>query len=163
MPLFWILLLAAGFAMVMAAVGMDAPQPPGDENIRISRQAERSARPGPEAWFTGHVEVEMLFDAQAPSRISGARVTFQPGARTAWHSHPLGQVLLVTEGIGWVQEWGGPVREIRPGDVVRIARGAKHWHGATPGSPMTHIAIQESLDGCAAGWLEKVSAEQYRR
>ncbi len=163
MQILTMVFLIGGLAVALALAGSRAAQPPQPENIRVTSLNERTARPGAESWFTGRVDVEMLFDAQAPSRVSGARVTFQPGARTAWHSHPLGQVLLVTEGIGWVQEWGGPVREIRPGDVVRIAPGVKHWHGATPGWPMTHIAIQESLDGRAADWMEKVSGEQYRR
>jgi 4-carboxymuconolactone decarboxylase len=103
----------------------------------------------------------MLFGAEAPARASCGRVTFQPGARTAWHTHPLGQTLIVTDGVGRVQEWGGPVREIRAGDVVRIAPGVKHWHGAAPDSAMTHLAIQEALDGRTVDWMEKVSDEQY--
>ncbi len=109
------------------------------------------------------MRVDPLFDAHAPARASGARVTFEPGARTAWHSHPLGQTLIVTAGCGWMQRWGGPVEEIRPGDVVWIPAGEKHWHGAAPTTALTHIAIQEQRDGKAADWMEKVSDEQYSK
>jgi quercetin dioxygenase-like cupin family protein len=112
--------------------------------------------------FTGSVRVQSLFDAKAPARSSGGEVTFQPGARSAWHTHPLGQVLIVTDGIGWIQQWGGPVQVIHKGDVVWIPAGVKHWHGATPTSSMTHIALQEQLNGTAVNWLEKVTDEQYR-
>jgi quercetin dioxygenase-like cupin family protein len=112
--------------------------------------------------FTGSVRVQSLFDAQVPARSSGGQVTFQPGARSAWHTHPLGQILIVTDGVGWVQQWGGPVQVIRKGDVVWIPAGVKHWHGATPTTTMTHIAFQEQLDNRAVDWLEKVTDEQYR-
>jgi len=112
--------------------------------------------------FTGSVRVQSLFDGKEPSRSSGGEVTFQPGARSAWHTHPLGQILIVTDGVGWVQQWGGPVQVIRKGDVVWIPAGVKHWHGATPTTTMTHIAFQEQLDGRAVDWLEKVTDEQYR-
>ena len=112
--------------------------------------------------FTGSVRVQQLFDAKAPARSTGGVVTFQPGARSAWHTHPLGQVLIVTDGVGWIQQWGGPVQVIRKGDVVWIPPGVKHWHGATPTTAMTHIAIQEQLDGVAVTWLEQVTDEQYR-
>ena len=118
---------------------------------------------GPADWFTGRVRIDPLFAAVEPSCCSGASVSFEPGARSAWHTHPLGQVLIVTAGCGYVQSWGGPVRRIRPGDVVRCPPGEKHWHGAAPGTAMTHIAIQEALDGKAVDWLEKVSDEQYRQ
>ena len=112
-------------------------------------------------WFC--VRIDPLFKANDPSRTSGASVTFEPGARTAWHTHPLGQTLIVTAGCGWVQQWGGQIEEIRQGDVVRIPPGQKHWHGATATTGMTHIAIQEQLDGKAVEWMEKVRDEQYRR
>jgi quercetin dioxygenase-like cupin family protein len=130
--------------------------------MKISNGADRATFPGPEAWFTGDVSVEMLFTAEEPGRTSSGRVTFQPGARTAWHAHPYGQALIVTEGRGLAQQWGDPVQEIEPGDVVRFPAGEKHWHGAAPDSAMTHIAIQEAQDGTEAEWMEKVSDEQYR-
>ena len=116
----------------------------------------------PADWFTGTVRIDPLFQANAPARASAASVTFEPGARTAWHTHPLGQTLLVTAGCGWAQREGGPIEEIRPGDVVRFPPGEKHWHGAAPTTAMTHIAIQEQLDGKVVDWMEKVSDEQYR-
>ena len=112
--------------------------------------------------FTGSVRVQSLFDAHKPARSTGGLVTFQPGARSAWHTHPLGQTLIVTDGVGWVQQWGGPVQVIRKGDVVWIPAGVKHWHGATPTTTLTHLAFQEQLDGRAVDWLEKVTDEQYR-
>ena len=118
---------------------------------------------GPADYFTGQVRIDGRFATTAPARTGGATVTFEPGARTAWHTHPLGQTLIVTAGLGWVQRDGGRVEEIRPGDVVWFEPGEKHWHGATPTNAMTHIAIQERLDGKAVDWLEKVSDEQYRR
>jgi quercetin dioxygenase-like cupin family protein len=108
------------------------------------------------------VRVDPLFAAVEPSRVSGGHVTFEPGARSAWHTHPAGQILIVTSGLGWVQEWGGPKQEIRPGDVVRIAPGVKHWHGASATTGMTHIAIQEAVDGKNVDWMEQVSDEQYQ-
>jgi quercetin dioxygenase-like cupin family protein len=117
----------------------------------------------PDEYFTGSVRIDQLFQASAPSRMSGGSVTFDPGARTLWHAHPLGQILIVTAGLGWVQQWGGAVQEIRPGDVVRIPPGQKHWHGATASTGMTHIAIQEHLEGRSTEWMEPVSDEQYRR
>ena len=118
---------------------------------------------GPADWFTGTVRVDPLFQANAPARAAGASVTFEPGARTAWHTHPLGQTLIVTAGCGWAQREGGSIEEIRPGDVISFPPGEKHWHGAAPSTAMTHIAIQESLDGKVVDWLEKVSDEQYRK
>lgn len=129
----------------------------------IKRAGFEPSVQGPQEYFTGTVRVDHLFQAKEPARASGANVTFEPGARTAWHSHPLGQTLVVTAGFGLVQRWGGPIEEIRPGDVVSIAPGEKHWHGATATTAMTHIAIQEQLDGKAAEWQEKVSDEQYKR
>ncbi|HVJ69349.1 MAG TPA: cupin domain-containing protein [Caulifigura sp.] len=118
---------------------------------------------GPADWFTGSVRIDRLFQGQSPARAAGASVTFEPGARTAWHTHPLGQTLIVTAGFGWAQRDGGPVEEIRPGDVVWFAPGEKHWHGASPTTSVTHIAIQESLDGKVVEWMEHVADEQYRR
>jgi quercetin dioxygenase-like cupin family protein len=132
-------------------------------DIDIKRNGTRPSQKGPEDWFTGAVRIDPLFTAAEPARVGGAQVTFEPGARTAWHTHPLGQTLIVTSGLGWVQREGGPVEEIRPGDVVWFPPGLKHWHGASPTTAMTHIAIQESLDGKAVDWLEKVSDQQYRK
>ncbi|MDE2253390.1 MAG: cupin domain-containing protein [Betaproteobacteria bacterium] len=129
--------------------------------MEIQRNGSRASAQGPAEWFTGRVRVDMLFDPQPPARASGASVTFEPGARTAWHSHPLGQTLIVTAGCGRVQRWGGPVEDIRPGDVVRIAPGEKHWHGAAPTTAMTHIAVQEQHDGKSADWMEGVDEAQY--
>jgi quercetin dioxygenase-like cupin family protein len=129
----------------------------------IKRGDSRSSSEGPTDWFTGKVRVEPLFQASAPGRVQGASVTFEPGARSAWHTHPLGQALIVTAGRGFVQSWGGPVEEIHVGDVVLCPPGEKHWHGATPTSAMTHIAIQEALDGKVVTWMEKVSDERDRR
>ena len=130
--------------------------------MKITRVGTRPSEKGPEDWFTGTVWIDYLFQAIEPARASGAQVTFEPGARTAWHTHPLGQTLIVASGCGWAQREGGPIEEIRPGDVVWFSPGEKHWHGATATTAMTHIAIQESLDGKPVDWLEKVSDEQYR-
>src|SRR5262245_1258165 len=113
----------------------------------IERSGSQASGERPADWFTGMVRIDPLFEAPDPGRVSGASVTFEPGARTAWHTHPLGQALIVTAGCGWAQRWGGPIEEIRPGDVVWFPPGEKHWHGATPTTTMTHIAIQEKLDG----------------
>ncbi|QDT73984.1 (R)-mandelonitrile lyase [Lacipirellula limnantheis] len=129
----------------------------------IHRSGSRTSREGPAEWFTGVVRLDPLVDAAAPARVAAASVTFAPGARTAWHTHPLGQTLIVTAGCGWAQRWGGPIEEILPGDVVWFPPGEKHWHGATPTTSMTHLAIQEKLDGQAVDWLEHVSDGQYRR
>ena len=131
--------------------------------MEIKRSGSRSSSEGPAESFTGRVRLERLFQASAPGRAQGASVTFEPGARTAWHTHPLGQTLIVTAGRGFVQSWGDPVEEIRPGDVVSSPPGEKHWHGATPDSGLTHIAIQEVLDGKAVIWMEKVNDELYRK
>jgi 4-carboxymuconolactone decarboxylase len=133
----------------------------GQEMIRITRSNSQPASAGQVDNFTGSVRVEDFFQAEAPARTSGARVTFEPGARTAWHTHPLGQTLIVTAGTGRVQPWGDPVDEIRQGDVVWVPPGQKHWHGAAPNSSMTHFAIAEHLDGKAVEWMEKVSDGQY--
>jgi quercetin dioxygenase-like cupin family protein len=129
----------------------------------ITRSGSQPSRHGPAEYFTGAVRVDPLFQAPEPARASGASVTFEPGARTAWHTHPLGQTLIVTSGLGWVQRDGGPIEEIRPGDVVWIPPGEKHWHGATPTTAMTHIAIQEALNGKVVDWMGKVSDAQYRK
>jgi quercetin dioxygenase-like cupin family protein len=128
----------------------------------IRRNAARDVRKGPADYFTGAVEISPLVEATDPARVVAASVTFAPGARTAWHTHPLGQTLVVAAGAGLAQREGGPIEEIRPGDVVWFAPGEKHWHGATATSSMTHIAIQERLDGQTVAWLEHVSDEQYR-
>jgi len=131
--------------------------------MEIKRAGSQPSVAGPSEWFSGTVRIDPLFNPPAPARAFGASVTFEPGARTAWHTHPLGQTLIVTAGCGWAQRWEGPVEEIRPGDVVWFSPGEKHWHGATPTTAMTHTAIQEQLDGKAVDWMEKVSDEQYRR
>lgn len=129
--------------------------------MEIKRIGSQPSGKGPSEYFTGTVRIDPLFGATALARAAGATVTFEPGARTAWHTHPLGQTLIVTAGSGWVQRWGGPVEEIRPGDVVWFPPGEKHWHGASPTTAMTHIAIHEHLDGKAVDWMEKVSDDQY--
>ncbi|WP_300256949.1 cupin domain-containing protein [Bradyrhizobium sp.] len=131
--------------------------------LDIKRNGSRASQRGPDGWFTGMVRIDPLFQAPDPARAGGALVTFEPGARTAWHTHPLGQTLIVTAGLGWVQREGGTIEEVRPGDVVWFPPGLKHWHGAAPTTAMTHIAIQESLGGKAVDWMEKVSDEQYRK
>ncbi|HVT90401.1 MAG TPA: cupin domain-containing protein [Tepidisphaeraceae bacterium] len=130
--------------------------------MEIKRNGSRPSGKGPADWFTGVVRIDPLLDAPAPARVAGASVTFEPGARTAWHTHPLGQTLIVICGCGWAQRWDGPKEEIHPGDVIWFAPGEKHWHGATATTAMTHIAIQEKLDGKAVDWLEKVSDEHYQ-
>lgn len=135
--------------------------PANAPTITIARAGALTPQPGPADRFTGTPQVTPLFGAQAPSHVSGGSVTFPAGARSAWHSHPLGQVLVITAGTGWIQSWGGPIQEMRQGDVVRIPPNVKHWHGATPTASVTHIAIQEELDGKNTDWLEKVSDEQY--
>jgi quercetin dioxygenase-like cupin family protein len=129
--------------------------------MEINRNGARPSGKGPAEYFTGAVRVDPLFKTPAPARGFGASVTFEAGARTAWHTHPLGQTLIVTAGLGWAQRWGGPKEEIRPGDVVWFPPGEKHWHGAAATTAMTHIAIVEELDGKSAEWLEHVSDEQY--
>ncbi len=131
--------------------------------MEIKRAGSQQPKPGPADWFTGAVRIEPLFQAGAPARAAGASVTFEPGARTAWHTHPLGQTLIVTAGLGRTQRWGGPIEEIRPGDVVWFPPGEKHWHGAAPTTALIHLAIHEILDGKAVNWLEQVTDEQYGR
>ena len=128
----------------------------------IKRAGSQASGQGPKDWFTGQVRIDPLFQANDPARVAGACVTFEPGARTAWHTHPLGQTLIVTTGLGRAQRLGGPIEEIRPGDVVWFPPGEKHWHGASPTAAMTHIAIQERLDGKAVEWMEHVTDEQYQ-
>ena len=130
--------------------------------MEIKRTGSQPSNKGPADWFTGTVRVDPLFQANAPARASGASVTFEPGARTAWHTHPLGQTLIVIAGCGRAQSWGGPIEEIRAGDMVLIAPNEKHWHGAAPTTAMTHIAVQEALDGEVVDWMEKVSDEEYQ-
>ncbi len=134
-----------------------------DMHMDIKRAGSLPSRKGTADWFTGTVRIDPLFEAKDPSRAQGIWVTFEPGARTRWHTHPLGQNLIVTGGCGWAQRWGGPVEEIRPGDVVWIPPGEKHWHGAAATTAMTHIAVYEQLDGTSADWMEPVSDEHYRR
>jgi quercetin dioxygenase-like cupin family protein len=129
----------------------------------IRRSGSQPSGKGPAEWFTGTVRIDPLFEASNPARAVGASVTFEPGARTAWHTHPLGQTLIVTAGAGLAQRWEGPVEEIRPGDVIWFPPGEKHWHGASATTAMTHIALQEQLDDKAVDWMEKVSDQQYRQ
>lgn len=131
--------------------------------MEIKRSGSQPSGKGPEAYFSGTVRIDPLHSAPDPARVAMALVTFEPGARTAWHTHPLGQTLIVTAGCGWTQREGGPVEEIRPGDVVWFPPGEKHWHGAAATTAMSHIAIQEKLDGATVTWLEKVSDAEYRR
>ena len=130
--------------------------------MQIKRAGSQPSNKGPADWFTGTVRIDPLIQATPPARVASASVTFEPGARTAWHTHPLGQTLIVTAGCGWAQREGGPIEEIRPGDVVWFSPGEKHWHGAAPTTAMTHIAVQEQLDGKAVEWLEHVSDAQYQ-
>jgi len=131
--------------------------------MNIQRVGSQPSNVGPVDWFTGSVRIDSPFKGTEPARVTGAIVSFEPGARTAWHTHPLGQTLIITAGCGWVQRWGGLVEEIHRGDVVWFPPGEKHWHGAAPTTAMAHVAIQEQLDGKAVDWMEKVSDEQYRR
>jgi quercetin dioxygenase-like cupin family protein len=129
--------------------------------MKIVRAGSLASAKGPPEYFTGTVRIDAPFSGEDPARVGGATVTFEPGARTAWHTHPLGQTLIVVSGLGWVQREGGAIEEIRPGDIVWFAPGEKHWHGATPNTAMTHIAIAEKLNGSPVDWLEKVTDEQY--
>ncbi len=156
-----ILVTMLSILSVSEAKTMNSRQADQDSReISIARSGSRTSNQGPAEYFTGSVRIDTLFKAHEPSRMTGGRVTFEPGARTAWHSHPYGQILIVTEGTGLIQRWGGPIEEFRQGDVVWIPPGLKHWHGAAPNTAMTHIAIQEQLDGKTAAWMEKVSDEQ---
>jgi quercetin dioxygenase-like cupin family protein len=132
-------------------------------DMEIKRIGSEPSRKAPAEYFTGTVRIDPLFQAPEPARASAGSVTFEPGARTAWHTHPLGQTLIIVSGFGWVQREGGSIEEVRPGDVVWFPPGLKHWHGASPTTAMTHIAIQETLNGKNVDWLEKVSDEQYRK
>ena len=131
--------------------------------MEITKVGSQPSGKGPGDWFTGEVRVDPLFQPNESRRAAAAIVTFEPGARTAWHTHPLGQTLIVTSGCGWAQREGGPIEEIHPGDVVWFSANEKHWHGATPTTAMTHIAIQENLNGKIVEWMEKVSEDQYRK
>jgi quercetin dioxygenase-like cupin family protein len=139
-----------------------ARRTPNNPTMEIKRNGSQPSAAGPAGWFTGTVRIDSPFKGSEPARVAGAIVTFEPGARTAWHTHPLGQTLIVTAGCGRAQREGGPIEEIRPGDIVWFPPGEKHWHGAAPTTALTHIAIQESLDGKAVDWLEKVSDQQYQ-
>jgi len=161
---------AAAIAFALAApVGaqggpeakVQASRPSPLQSMKFTGHGTQASIRGPAQNFTGSVRVDPLFGANAPSRTTGAYVTFEPGARSAWHSHPLGQTLVVTAGVGRVQSWGGPVQELRPGDVVWTPPNVKHWHGAAPTTAMTHMAISEQQEGGAVTWMEKVSDEQY--
>lgn len=168
-PIASMLVLLAPFAFAPAPGEPAQAQPTGaatterTATVTITRAGSQPSTRGPAEYFTGAVRVDPLFQPKDPSRVAGASVTFEPGARTAWHTHPLGQTLLVTAGVGWVQIEGGRIEEIRPGDVVWFPPGVRHWHGATPTTGMTHTAIQEALDGKVVDWLEHVTDEQYRR
>lgn len=131
--------------------------------MEIIKNGEQPSVKPPEAWFTGDVRLDPLFSKRASTKAAGALVTFEPGARTAWHTHPAGQTLIITSGLGWVQKEGGPVEEVGPGDVVWFAPGEKHWHGASPNKSMSHIAIQEEVNGEVVNWMEKVSDAQYAK
>jgi quercetin dioxygenase-like cupin family protein len=155
-------LAAAGPGPAGAQEKLTVPAKRGKSTMEIKRNCSQPSGKGSADYFTGAVRVDPLLQAPDPARARGASVTFEPGARTAWHTHPLGQTLIVTFGVGWAQAWGALVEEIRPGDVIWFAPGEKHWHGATPTTAMTHIAIQEALDGKVVDWMEQVSEEQYR-
>jgi quercetin dioxygenase-like cupin family protein len=164
------MLAATGSLAALATAGPAAAETPPlavptkqrNGTMEIKRSGSQASRKGPADYFTGAVRVDPLFQAPDPARVTGASVTFEPGARTAWHTHPIGQNLIVTSGCGWVQREGGAIEDIRPGDVVWFPPGEKHWHGATPTTAMTHIAIQEAPNGKNVDWMEKVSDEQYR-
>jgi quercetin dioxygenase-like cupin family protein len=160
-------LTAAGIALAVPAIGRARAGAHSSRtkeiNMDITRVGSQPSARGPADWFTGAVRIDPLFQPRPPARAAGASVTFEPGARTAWHTHPLGQTLIITAGCGWVRREGGPVEEVHPGDVVWFPPGEKHWHGATPTTAMTHIAIQEQLDGKVVDWLEHVSDDHYRR
>jgi quercetin dioxygenase-like cupin family protein len=161
-------MIAATGGIAGLAAGTAAAQTPtattqgNDQTMKITRSGSNASRKAPAEYFSGAVRVDMLFQPTDPARASGGHVTFEPGARTAWHTHPLGQTLIITSGLGWVQREGGPIEEVRPGDVVWFPPGLKHWHGATPTTAMTHIAITEVLNGKNADWMEKVTDDQYR-
>ncbi|RYG47727.1 cupin domain-containing protein [bacterium] len=158
-----IALASAVLSTVASALTVAAQENLSKEGVSISPSASRTAQPGPEQNFTGKVDVKPLFEAKAPGRTGGSHVTFPPGARTAWHTHPLGQTLVVTDGTGWVGQWGGETQTFRKGDVAWIPANVKHWHGATATTAMSHIAIYENLNGSPVEWMEKVTDEQYRK
>lgn len=154
----------AAALLLAAPLGAARAEPAGHPaGIDIARAGSQPSVRGAAELFTGAVRVDPLFPATAPSRMSGGSVTFEPGARSAWHTHPAGQVLVVTAGLGWVQSEGGSLQEMRPGDVVRIPPGLRHWHGATATTGVTHLALQEAVDGAAVTWMEQVPDAQYRR
>jgi quercetin dioxygenase-like cupin family protein len=157
--------LVGGAAAALGAPRAIASEQPREigMDIDIRRNGSRPSQKGNPDWFTGSVRVDPLFQTPEPGRAGAGQVTFEPGARTAWHTHPLGQTLIITAGLGWVQRDGGPIEDVRPGDVVWFPPGLKHWHGASPTTAMTHIAVQESVGGKNVDWLEKVSDEQYRK
>jgi quercetin dioxygenase-like cupin family protein len=157
-----LLLTALSFSLLGSATSpsQDTTQG-GTKTLTIIRAGSQPSQKGPADWFTGSVRIDPLFNPQAPSDLASAHVTFEPGARTAWHTHPRGQTLIVTSGAGRVQTWGGKIEEIRPGDVVRIPAGTKHWHGAAPTTGMSHIALQEQRGGKVVEWMEKVTNAQY--
>lgn len=152
---------ALAFTALLGAQSHDPSTQRLELTMEIKRNGSRPSTKGPADWFTGTVRIDPLFQTSDPARVAGASVTFEPGARTAWHTHPLGQTLIVTAGLGWAQREGGAVEEIGPGDVVWFPPGLKHWHGATATTAMTHIAIQEQLNGKTVDWLEKVDEDQY--
>ena len=163
-----LLRLVGGVALLVGYRPAFAQQPmqPSTERrteMKIERNGSRPSTKGPQDYFSGSVRVEPVFQVGDPMRLNAGSVTFEPGARTAWHTHPLGQTLIITAGLGWVQTEGGPIEEVRPGDVVWFPPGEKHWHGATPTTAMTHIAVQESLNGKNVDWMEKVSDKQYSK
>lgn len=148
-------------AVALTVAASDAGAEDRSETMEITRKADQETVEGPEEYFTGKATIRAMFSRKGPSRVTGAIVSFEPGARTAWHSHPLGQTLIVTDGIGWTQVEGGPIHEFYEGDILWCPKDQKHWHGATPHSAMTHIAIQEALDGKNVTWMEKVTDEEY--
>jgi quercetin dioxygenase-like cupin family protein len=156
-----ILAATGSFAALAVEAGPLSAHDRKEATMKITRSNSQPSRKGPADYFTGTVRIDSPFQGSAPARVGGAFVTFEPGARTAWHAHPLGQTLIVTMGCGWVQVEGGPKEEILPGDVVWFPPGVKHWHGATASQGMTHIAIVEALDGKTVDWMEKVSDEEY--
>ncbi len=152
-------LASFGAAALMPIVANAASKE--QSSMRITRSGESPSQKGPAEYFTGQVRIDSRFSTTAPARTGGGTVTFEPGARTAWHTHPLGQTLLITSGVGWVQIEAGPKEEVRPGDIVWFPPGVKHWHGATAATAMSHIAIAEALDGKSVDWMEKVTDAQY--
>jgi quercetin dioxygenase-like cupin family protein len=153
----------AACATLSGSARAQVPTQQGSNAMRITRGNSQASRKGPAEYFTGTVRVDAPFSAPPPARVSGATVTFEPGARTAWHTHPLGQTIIITGGCGWVQVEGGAKEEVRPGDIVWFPPSTRHWHGATATQGMTHIAIAEALDGKTVDWMDKVSDDQYQK